>query len=127
MLARLVDGEAIGTRFHPSVTAIESRKRYILTGGQAQGAVIIDAGAAHALRKGGSLLAVGITTVESNFDRGDPIRILAVDGSELARGITNYSSADLIRILGRKSDEIEVTLGYHYGDEVVHHNNLVLL
>jgi len=127
VLARLVDGEAIGTRFHPSVTAIESRKRYILTGGQAQGAVIIDAGAARALRKGGSLLAVGITTVESGFDRGDPIRILAINGGELARGITNYSSADLIRILGRKSDEIEATLGYHYGDEVVHHNNLILL
>jgi glutamate 5-kinase len=127
VLTRLVAGEAIGTRFHPSVTAIESRKRYILTGGNARGAVSIDAGAARALRKGGSLLAVGMTAVESDFERGDPIRILTVNGSELARGLTNYTSADLRRILGCKSDEIETVLGYHYGDEVVHHNNLVLL
>jgi glutamate 5-kinase len=127
VLTRLAAGEAIGTRFHPSVTAIESRKRYILTGGNARGAVSIDAGAAHALRRGGSLLAVGMTAIEKDFDRGDTIRILAVDGSELARGITNYTSADLRRILGRKSDEIESILGYYYGDEVVHHNNLVLL
>ena len=127
VLARLVVGEAIGTRFHPSVTAIESRKRYILAGGRAQGAVRIDAGAARALRKGGSLLAVGMTAVESDFDRGDPIRILADNEREMARGIANYTSVDLRRILGRKSDEIEATLGYYYGDEVVHHNNLVML
>ena len=77
VLTRLAAGEAIGTRFHPSVTAIESRKRYILTGGNARGAVSIDAGAARALRKGGSLLAVGMTAVEKDFDRGDPIRILS--------------------------------------------------
>jgi len=127
VLTRLAAGEAIGTRFHPSVTAIESRKRYILTGGNARGAVSIDAGAARALHSGGSLLAVGMIAVEKDFDRGDPIRILSVDGSELARGITNYTSADLRRILGRKSDEIETILGYYYGDEVVHHNDLVLL
>jgi len=127
VLTRLAAGETIGTRFHPSVTAVESRKRYILTGGNARGAVSIDAGAARALRKGGSLLAVGMTAVEKDFDRGDPIRILSADGSELARGITNYTSTDLRRILGRKSDEIESILGYYYGDEVVHHNNLVLL
>ena len=127
VLTRLAAGEAIGTRFHPSVTAIESRKRYILTGGNARGAVNIDTGAARALRKGGSLLAVGMTAVEKDFDRGDPIRILSTADGELARGITNYTSADLRRILGHKSDEIESILGYYYGDEVVHHNNLVLL
>jgi glutamate 5-kinase len=127
VLARLIAGEAIGTRFHPNVTAIESRKRYILAGGRARGAVHIDSGAARALRKGGSLLAVGMTAVESEFDRGDPIRILADNQREMARGIANYTSADLRRILGRKSDEIEATLGYYYGDEVVHHNNLVML
>lgn len=129
VLARLAAGETIGTRFHPIVTAIESRKRYILAGGQTQGAVTIDMGAARALQKGGSLLAVGMTAVESDFNRGDPIRILTANGRELelARGIANYTSADLRRILGKKSDKIETTLGYYYGDEVVHHNNLVLL
>jgi glutamate 5-kinase len=127
VITRLAAGEAIGTRFHPSVTTIESRKRYILTGGNSRGTVSIDTGAASALRKGGSLLAVGITAVESGFDRGDPIRILVVNEGEVARGIANYTSDDLRRILGRKSDEIEAILGYYYGDEVVHHNNLILL
>ena len=68
-----------------------------------------------------------MNAVENDFERGDPIRILAVNGGELARGITNYTSTDLRRILERKSDEIESILGYYYGDEVVHHNNLVLL
>ena len=127
VLSRLVNGESIGTRFHPVVTAIESRKRYILAGGRAQGSVNVDAGAARALRRGGSLLAVGIASVDGDFDRGDPVRILTGGGQETARGVANYSSADLRRILGRKSDEIEASLGYYYGDEVVHRNNLVLL
>jgi glutamate 5-kinase len=127
VLVRLAAGELIGTRFHPVVTAIESRKRYILAGGRFQGAVAIDTGAARALRKGGSLLAVGIVSVDGDFDLGDPIRILSGNQREIARGIASYSSTDLRRILGRKSDEIEVTLGYYYGDEVVHRNDLVLL
>lgn len=127
VILRIAGEERIGTRFHPTATAIESRKRYILAGGQAQGAVTIDAGAEQALRKGGSLLAVGLTDVESNFERGDPVSILSSKGREIARGIVNYTSADLSRILGQKSDKIEATLGFYYGDEVIHHNNLVLL
>jgi len=127
VISRIVAGEVIGTRFHPSGDAIESRKRYILTGGQTEGGIKIDAGAARALRNGGSLLAVGMTAVENDFDRGDPIRIYTDNERELARGISNYTSDDLRRILGCKSDEIETILGFYYGDEVVHHNNLVLL
>ncbi len=127
VLVRLAANETIGTRFHPVVTAIESRKRYILAGRRARGAVTIDTGAAQALRKGGSLLAVGITSVEDDFERGDSISILSTTGRELARGITNYTSADLRRICGRQSDEIETSLGYYYGDEVIHRSNLVLL
>jgi glutamate 5-kinase len=127
VLVRLAAGEPIGTRFHPVVSAIESRKRYILAGGRSQGAVAVDAGAARALRKGGSLLAVGIVSVDGDFELGDPIRILSSHQQEIARGIASYSSTDLRRILGRQSDEIESSLGYYYGDEVIHRNNLVLL
>jgi glutamate 5-kinase len=127
VLIRLAAGESIGTRFHPVTTALESRKRYILASGKAPGLLTVDSGAARALKKGGSLLAVGITGLEGDFERGDPVRILAANGRELARGIVNYPSTDLRRILGRQSDEIEASLGYYYGDEVVHRNNLVLL
>lgn len=127
VLIRLAAGEQIGTRFHPSVSTIESRKRYILSGAKAKGSVVVDDGAAKALAKGGSLLAVGIRSVDHDFDRGDPIRVLNLAGRELARGVANYTSVDLKKMLGRRSDEIEATLGYYYGDEVVHHNDLVLL
>ncbi len=127
ILPRLAAGETIGTRFHPVTTALESRKRYILAGGKAPGILTVDSGAARALKKGGSLLAVGILGLENDFERGDPVRIRAANGREMARGLVNYPAADLLRILGRKSDEIEATLGYYYGDEVVHRNNLVLL
>jgi glutamate 5-kinase len=127
VLLRLARGEAVGTRFHPVVTSIESRKRYILAGGRAPGGVRVDAGAVRALKKGSSLLPVGVKGVEGAFEPGDTVRVFDPTGREIARGITNYGSTDLARIVGRKSDEIEEILGYHNGDEVVHRNDLVLI
>jgi glutamate 5-kinase len=126
ILTRLAAGETVGTCFHPSATAMESRKRYILAGG-ASGCLTVDEGAARALNRGGSLLPVGVTAVEGAFDRGDTVRIAGAAGNEIARGIVNYGAADLARLLRRRSDEIEALLGYNYGDEVIHRNDLVLL
>jgi len=126
VLARIGSGEHIGTRFQALDSAIDSRRRYILAGGTA-GNVLVDDGAAQALRKGGSLLPVGLTGLEGQFERGDTVRIVDPAGRELARGIVNYRAADLIRIARHHSDDIEPLLGYHYGDEVIHHNDLVLL
>ena len=75
----------------------------------------------------GSLLAVGVRRVEGSFERGDPVRVLDPQGREVARGLVNYSAADLKRIRGRHSSEIEKILGFIYGEEVIHRNNLVLL
>ena len=126
VLIRLVDGERLGTRFTPIVSALESRKRYILSGKLAPGHIIVNAGAATALARGGSLLPVGITQISGDFDRGDTVRVLEESGRELARGLTAYSSADLTQLRGRRSDEIESVLGYDYGDEVIHRDDLVL-
>jgi glutamate 5-kinase len=126
VLTRLLDGDRLGTCFQPSATAVESRKRYILAGG-ASGCLTVDDGAAQALHRGGSLLPVGVTAVEGAFDRGDTVRIAGPAGHEIARGIVNYSAADLARIRRRRSDEIDGLLGYNYGDEVIHRNDLVLL
>jgi len=127
VLSRLANGERVGTRFAPVISALESRKRYILSGRLAPGQITVNEGAASAINRGGSLLPIGITQVSGEFDRGDTVRVLDESGRELARGISNYSSADLARLRGRHSDEIESLLGYDYGDEVIHRNDLVLL
>jgi glutamate 5-kinase len=127
ILARLVGGEKLGTWFQPVATSLESRKRYILAGGRASGYARVDDGAVHALHHGRSLLPVGVIAVEGTFERGDTIQVLNADGREIARGMVNYDSDDLIHIRGHQSSEIETILGYTYGDEVIHRNNLVLL
>jgi glutamate 5-kinase len=126
ILLRIANHEKVGTHFHPVATAVESRKRYILAGGTA-GGLKIDDGAGRALKRGGSLLPVGVSSVEGTFERGDTIRVTDLTGREIARGIANYSADDLSRIQRRQSDEIEALLGYNYGDEVIHRNDLVLL
>ena len=127
VLTRLAAGEKLGTWFQPTATAIESRKRYILAGGRAAGYVRIDEGAAQALLHGRSLLPVGVIAVGETFERGDTIQVLNVMGREVARGIVNYQSDELTRLRGHQSTEIETILGYTYGDEVIHRNNLILL
>jgi glutamate 5-kinase len=127
VLLRIAAGERLGTRFSPVATSVESRKRYILSARRAPGLLHIDHGAVRALQHGSSLLPVGITSVTADFERGDTVRIADPGGGEIARGIVNYGSRDLTRILGRPSDEIEAILGYHFGDEVIHRNDMVLL
>jgi glutamate 5-kinase len=126
VLVRLAAGEHIGTRFRALDSTIDSRRRFLLAG-SAAGSVVVDEGAAQALRRGGSLLPAGAAAVEGSFERGDTVRILDPSGREIARGIVNYRAADLTRLLRRHSDDIEGLLGYDYGDEVIHHNDLVLL
>lgn len=127
VLLRLVAGECIGTRFTAAVSQLESRKRWILAE-SARGRIYVDQGAVQALlERGKSLLPVGVTQVEGSFERGATVRICDPGGHEIARGISNYGSDDLIAIRGRRSAEIATILGYEYGAEVVHRNNLVVV
>jgi glutamate 5-kinase len=87
----------------------------------------VDEGAVRALRSGKSLLPAGVTRAEGRFDRGDTVSILGPDGLEVARGICAYSDGDAVRIIGRKSTEIEKVLGFRGRDEIVHRDDLVLL
>ena len=125
-ITRLVDGEKIGTHFHPVASSAESRKRYILAG-RISGTISVDEGAARALATYGSLLPIGVTSIEGNFDRGETVKVIDPSRRELARGIVNYSADNLQRIARHHSDEIEALLGYHYGDEVIHRNDIALL
>jgi glutamate 5-kinase len=127
VLLRLAFDEALGTRFFPLASIGASRKRYILAGGRSVGKLTIDEGAANALRNGGSLLPVGVRHFEGRFERGDTVSILDTSGREVARGLVNYARDDVKRILGKQSDQIEAILGFAYGDEVIHRDNMVLL
>ena len=127
VLPRLAAGERLGTQFLPAGSVLDSRKRYILAGGHVEGRLTIDAGAVDALRRGGSLLAVGLRRVEGSFERGDTVQVTDATGHEAARGLVNYSAADLQLIMGQQSDKIEAILGYFYAEEVIHRNNMVLL
>jgi glutamate 5-kinase len=127
VLVRLAAGETLGTHFLPLVTTLEARKRYLLAARRILGVIHVDEGAAAALHRGGSLLPVGVVEVTGVFERGDIVKLCDPKGTELGRGIVNYASDDLLHIRGLKSDAIEAALGYFYGEEVLHHNNMVLV
>lgn len=127
VLVRAVKGEAVGTIFPSNRTRLESRKRWILSGLAGKAAAQIDEGAVSALQRGRSLLPAGIVTVKGPFDRGDSVNIVGPEGKAVGCGVANYSAADLERIKGCRSVEITKILGYHFGDEVIHRNNVVML
>ncbi len=128
VILRAAAGEAVGTRFPALETPLESRKRWILAGPAPAGTIVVDAGAARALRSHGrSLLPAGIVAVQGDFERGDTVTIQEAQGPTLARGISRYDSQDLRRIAGHHSDEIETLLGYAYGPVAVHRNDMILL
>ncbi|MCS6802516.1 MAG: glutamate 5-kinase [Chloroflexota bacterium] len=128
VIARVLAGEPLGTLFAPSQTRLEGRKRWLLSGMGSKGCILVDAGAAVAIReRGKSLLPAGVVAVEGRFERGDTVSILALDRTLLAYGTTSYSAADIDRIRGVKSRHIADVLGYDYGAEVVHRNNLVVI
>jgi glutamate 5-kinase len=127
VLVRSVKGESIGTRFPSNRTRMESRKRWILAGLAGRAAAHIDAGAASAMGRGRSLLPAGVVTVKGPFDRGDSVNIVGPGGKAVGCGVANYSAADLERIKGCRSAEITQILGYNFGDEVIHRNNVVML
>ncbi len=120
-----------GTRIHPARTRIAARKYWLRHAPVEPGAILIDAGAAAALAgKGASLLPGGVASAQGDFRRGDmvEIRLRDADGERcLARGVSQYSAVDIRRIAGRHSREIETVLGYSYGENVVHRDDLVLL
>jgi glutamate 5-kinase len=126
VLTRLAAGESIGTQFVPAFGHIESRKRWLLAE-RAQGTLIVDSGAARVLREqGASLLPVGIRTIRREFERGAVVVVMDEHAQTIGQGLVNYTSAELERLRGHRSDEISDILGYTYGDEAIHRDNMVL-
>ena len=112
--------------FYPSATPATVRKQWIAGTLKPAGEVYVDAGAAQALRSGKSLLPAGVTRVLGSFERGDALVVRDAEGLEIARGLSAYSSADMQRLQGRKSAEIETLLGFRGRDEVIHRDDLVV-
>jgi glutamate 5-kinase len=126
-LLYLFDGHELGTYFLPARDPMAARKHWIAFTKKPKGKLILDDGAHKAVaERGKSLLPSGINKLEGSFERGDAVRLCDADGNEFAKGVTNYTSAELNRIMGKKTREIVAILGYQYGDEVVHRNNMVI-
>ena len=124
---RRIEEGARCTWFVPSATPVAARKQWIAGTLRPAGAIAIDAGAHRALLEGKSLLPAGVIRTVGRFERGDTVSIVAIDGTEVARGITAYSDSDAARIMGRKSSEIESILGFRGRDEMIHRDDLVIL
>lgn len=121
-------GKEIGTLFMPQDVTLCGRKRWIAFAKAPKGQLIIDPGASEALEKGRkSLLPSGVKEVRGRFGPGDSVVILDKKERRIAVGMVNYNSSDIKKIMGRKSGDIEASLGYKHDDEVVHRDNLVMM
>jgi glutamate 5-kinase len=128
VILRLASGEAVGTCFSPTANKLESRERWMLAGLSVKGKLTVDDGASRALKKqNSSLLGAGITGVEGNFERGDLVDVFDSRSNRMGSGISNYSAGDIEKIKGVHSRRIAGLLGYDYGSEIIHRNNLVIL
>jgi glutamate 5-kinase len=127
VLVRLAAGESIGTALLAATPKLAARKQWMADHLQLRGSVTIDAGAMQKLRdEGKSLLPIGVVEVNGEFARGDVIAVRSTGGSEVARGLSNYSSVETRLIARRPSSQIAAALGYAGETELIHRDNLVL-
>ncbi|NTU60464.1 MAG: glutamate 5-kinase, partial [Deltaproteobacteria bacterium] len=125
---RVLAGEPVGTFFPPMEDRLTRRKHWIAYTVKPLGNLVVDHGAVEAIRgRGKSLLPSGIRAVEGEFDRGDAVTLSGPDGAPFARGLTNYSAEEVRKIAGLATRKIVDRLGYRYGDEVVHRDDLVVV
>jgi glutamate 5-kinase len=128
VLSQVVAGQAVGTLFLAQGKAITPFKRWLGFSAQVRGRIQLDAGARKAIvEQGRSLLAAGIVSTQGEFQKGDVVALCDNEGNVLARGLSNYSSADVARIKGLKSEKISQVLGHRPYEEVVHRDNLALV
>lgn len=125
-LRRLEYG-ALQTVFEAATSRSGARRAWIAGAMKPGGRLIVDAGAAQALRGGKSLLPAGVTAVEGAFERGDAVEIAGPEGSVLARGISAYDAADASAIAGAQTSEIETRLGYRRGAALAHADDILIL
>ncbi|WP_336368347.1 glutamate 5-kinase [Marinobacter sp. C2H3] len=127
VIARLREGEPVGTLLLPDQGRVAARKQWIAGHLQIHGRLTLDEGAVRVVRQGGrSLLPVGVKAVSGQFRRGDVVLCLDEAGQEVARGLVNYDADEARAIAGRSSERIKEVLGYISDEEMIHRDNLVL-
>jgi glutamate 5-kinase len=127
ILAAIFAGKEVGTLCLPHAQKLKSRQYWLAYNVAPEGAILVDLGAREALvRQGKSLLPAGILEVFGGFKKGAPVSLMDPDGQTFAVGLTNYSSRDINRIKGKKTQEIAQSLGHKDYDEVIHRDNLVV-
>ncbi len=127
VLSKILAGEANCTRFLPPASELSYRKRWIAFGKTVKGKIYIDDGAKNALlKKGSSLLPVGITSVEGNFKKGDCVSIYSSSGDEIGRGIVNMGVDELLKVKGKKTSEIKKQFPELDIEEAIHRDNMIL-
>lgn len=128
IIEKIFSGKNTGTKFLSASCKLGSRDRWLLSGLKTKGTIIVDPGANNALKEyNRSLLSAGIADIEGNFKRGDIVDICTTEGERIGCGITNYSAKDIISIKGIRSEQINQILGYDFGPEIIHRNNLVII
>ena len=126
-IAKIINGEKLGTKFEPQPQTDNARKRWIAYGSISMGKLYLDDGAVKAItQRGKSLLPAGITHVEGDFSAGDAVQICDRNEREVARGLVNYSSQEINKVKGSHSDNIANILGYNASDTAIHRDNLVI-
>ncbi|MCL7945887.1 glutamate 5-kinase [Marinobacter sp. ATCH36] len=127
-IARLRDGESIGTLLLPEQGRIAARKQWLASHLQTRGKLTLDPGAVNVLCRGGrSLLPVGVRSVSGQFRRGEMVSCVDENGKEIARGLVNYDADEARAIAGRSSDRITEVLGYISDEEMIHRDNMVIV
>ena len=128
-IPRILQGEEIGTLFVSRENRLQFRKRWLAFGAKIQGSIVVDDGCAKAIRKAGgcSILPAGIYQVVGDFQSGSTVSVIDKEGHELARGLVHYTAAELEKIKGCKSADIEGILGHKNFDEVIPRDDLVIL
>lgn len=128
VLQAICAGQDVGTLFQPGQERLAARKHWIAFTLKASGRLLLDAGAVRAVvTQGKSLLPRGVLSVQGRFERGALVVLCDAEGQEFARGLIGYAADEVRKVIGKQSWQIEETLGYKYGDELVHRDDLCLL
>jgi glutamate 5-kinase len=123
-----LEGADVGTYFHPTGRRRPTRLLWLAHATEPRGSLVLDEGAVSAVTdRRASLLPAGVVEVHGRFVAGDPVDLVSPDGEAVARGLVNYDSEELPRLLGRTTHALKAELGAGYEREIVHRDDLVVL